>query len=422
MSQRGQYIVGLDIGSANIKTVITQAVPDESLLRVLGVGIAPAAGIRRGVVVSVEEAAHAINASIDQAEKMAGIAVDHVMVNIGGTEIFSQNAKGVVAVGKADGEVLEDDIARVLHAAQSVAIPLNKEILHVLPRSYRLDDQKDIKDPLGMHGVRLEVDALLIGGATSHLKNIARCVEQMGIALGGFTVDPLAAAISVLNRKQKELGVAVINIGSSTTSLAVYEEGDLLHVAILPIGASHITNDIAIGLRTSVEVAEQVKLLFGTALVADVDTNEDIDLAQIDSQEDGLVSRHHVAEIIEARAEEILHLVNNELQTIGRAGLLPAGVILTGGGSKLVGIVELSKDIFRLPAQIGYPQPLGGILDRVDDPEFSTAVGLVVWAHENNVSAPAGGLQIKNALSNGLMEGMSGTVKKLKVVFEKFLP
>jgi cell division protein FtsA len=244
----------------------------------------------------------------------------------------------------------------------------------------------------------------------------------MGIALGGFTVDPLAAAISVLNRKQKELGVAVINIGSSTTSLAVYEEGDLLHVAILPVGASHITNDIAIGLRTSVEVAEQVKILFGTALVADVDTNEDIDLAQIDSQEDGIVSRHHVAEIIEARAEEILHLVNNELQAIGRAGLLPAGVILTGGGSKLVGIVELSKDIFRLPAQIGYPQPLGGILDRVDDPEFSTAVGLVVWAHENNVSAPAGGLQIKNALSSGLMEGMSGTVKKLKTVFEKFLP
>ncbi|MDD5084148.1 MAG: cell division protein FtsA [Candidatus Moranbacteria bacterium] len=421
MSQRGHYIVGLDIGSASIKTVITQEVPEESLLRVIGVGVSPAVGIRRGAVVDVEEAMQSIGASINQAEKMAGVPVEQVTVNVSGTEIFSQNAKGVVAVGKADGEVLEDDITRVLHAAQSVAIPLNKEILHVLPRSYRLDDQKDIKDPLGMHGVRLEVDTLIIGGSSSHLKNIARCVEQMGIALDGFTIEPIAAATAVLSRKQRELGVVVVNIGSATTSIAVFEEGDILHAAILPIGASHITNDIAIGLRTSVEVAEQVKLLFGTAIVRDVDKEEDIDLSQIDSQEEGLVSRHHVAEIIEARTEEILHFVNNELKTIGRAGLLPAGVVLTGGGSKLVGIVELAKDIFRLPAQIGYPQPLGGILDRVDDPEFSTVVGLVVWARENTVNVP-NGLQWGGALSGGFLGGMQGISKKAKALFDKFLP
>jgi cell division protein FtsA len=421
MSQRGHYIVGLDIGSSHIKTVVAQEVPEESLLRVIGVGISPSIGIRRGAVADMEDAIQAINTSINQAETMAGVSVERVMVNVSGTEIFSQDAKGVVAVGKADGEVLEDDIARVLHAAQSVAIPLNKEILHVLPRSYRLDDQKDIKNPLGMHGVRLEADALIIGGSSPHLKNISRCIEQMNVSLGGFIVDPIAAAAAVLSRKQKELGVAVVNIGSATTSLAVFEEGDLLHATILPVGASHITNDIAIGLRTSVEVAEQVKLLFGTAIVRDVDKHEDIDLSQIDTQEDGLVSRYHVAEIIEARAEEILRLVNNELKAIGRAGLLPAGVILTGGGSKLVGMVELTKEIFRLPAQIGYPQPLGGILDKVDDPEFSTAIGLVVWAHENTAGA-----QIRSSwggnISQGLSGGVHGVWKKAKALFEKFLP
>lgn len=421
MSQRGQYIVGLDIGSSSIKTVIAQEVPEEALLRVVGVGISPSAGIRRGAVADMEEAVRSMNASIEQAETMAGVSVEQVTVNVGGTEIFSQDAKGVVAVGKADGEVLEDDIRRVLHAAQTIAVPLNKEIIHVLPRGYRLDDQKDIKDPSGMHGVRLEVDAMIIGGSSPHLKNVGRCIEHMGIALGGFAVDPIASALAVLNKKQKELGVAVVNIGSATTSLAVFEEGDLLYANILPVGASHITNDIAIGLRTSVEVAEYVKLSFGTAIVHDVNVKEDIDLSKIDSQEEGLVSRHHVAEIIEARTEEILHLVNNELKAIGRAGLLPAGIVLTGGGSKLVGIVELTKEILRLPAQVGYPQPLGGILDRVDDPEFSTAIGLLVWAHENS-TAPATGFQRGGALLGGLPENMQDAVKKAKALFEKFLP
>jgi cell division protein FtsA len=421
MSQRGRSIVGLDIGSANIKVVIAQEVPEESLLRVVGVGIAPSAGIRRGVVTDAEGASRSIGLAIDQAEKMAGVSVEQVIVNISGTEIFSQNAKGVVAVGKADGEVLEDDIARVLHAAQSVVIPLNKEILHILPRSYRLDDQKDIKDPLGMHGVRLEADALIVGGSSSHLKNIARCIEQLGITLNGFVVDPIAVASAVLTEKQKDLGVAVANIGSTTTSLAVFEEGDVLHVTILPIGASHITNDIAIGLRTSVEVAEQVKLLFGTAIVSDVDKNEDIDLSQIDSQEEGLVSRRHVAEIIEARVEEILRFVNNELKTIGRAGLLPAGVILTGGGSKLVGIVDTAKDILRLPVQIGYPQPLGGILDKVDDPEFSTAVGLVVWTQENTV-AVSPRFPWSTTTPSGVGGGFKRIINTVKALSEKFLP
>jgi cell division protein FtsA len=422
MSQRGRIIVGLDIGSSTIKTVIVEEVSEDALLRVLGVGIVPSAGILRGAIIDIEEAVKSVNASLEQAERMAGVSAEQVMVGVGGVDVFAQIAKGVVAVGKADGEVLEDDVARVLGAAQSIAVPLNKEILHLLPRKYRLDDQKNIKDPLGMHGVRLEVDALLLGAPSPLLKNTSRCIEQVGLTVSGLVIDALAVSASVLNRKQKELGVAVVNIGSATTTMAVFEEGDVLHTATLPVGASHITNDIAIGLRTSVEVAEQVKVLFGTALLRDVDPREEIDLSQIDSQEEGLVSRYHVTEIIEARTEEILQLVNEELRAIGRAELLPAGIILTGGGAKLMGIVELAKDIVRLPVQIGHPQPLGGILDRVDDPEFATAVGLVRWSHENT-------LPVSNAFSgNGtavfgwISENMQGIARKVKALFEKFLP
>jgi cell division protein FtsA len=417
-SNRGNFLVGLDIGSSSIRTVIAQEVAGEDLLRVVGVGSVPALGIRRGAVVDIEEAVQAVNASVEQAETMAGVAVRDVTVSVGGADIFSQDSKGVVAVGKADGEVLEDDVQRVLQAAQSISLPLNKEILHVLPKSYRLDDQKNIKDPLGMHGVRLEADALIIGGSSPHLKNIARCVEQAGMTLGGTVVEPLASALAVLNKKQKELGVAVVNIGSATTSLAVFEEGDLLHAAILPVGAAHITNDIAIGLRTSIDVAEQVKLHFGTALPEEVDKREDIDLSHIDSQEEGLVSRHHVAEIIEARLEEIFHFANAELKAIGRSGLLPAGVVLTGGGSKLLGAVELAKEAMRLPTQVGYPQALGGILDKVDDPEFATAIGLLLWAREH---AFQGHLQ-GDSVFRGLPESLKGAAGKMRHWFDKFLP
>lgn len=415
---RGNLFVGLDVGSSSIRTVIAQEMPGEDLLRVVGVGAVPSAGIRRGAVVDIEEAAQALNASVEQAESMAGIAVREVFASVGGPDIFSQDSKGVVAVGKADGEVLEDDVQRVLQAAQSISLPLNREILHVLPKSYRLDDQKDIKDPLGMHGVRLEVDALIVGVSTPHLKNVSRCVEQAGMVLEGAVLGSLASAVAVLNKKQKELGVVMINIGSATTSLTVYEEGDVLHTSVIPVGAAHITNDIAIGLRTSIDVAEQVKLHFGTALSHEVDKREDIDLSQIDSQEEGMVSRHHVSEIIEARAEEILHFANDELKSIGRAGLLPAGVVITGGGSKLPGIVEMAKDIMRLPAQVGYPQSLGGILDKVDDPEFATAIGLILWAREHGVMGEASG----EGMLRGLPDGLKNVTGKMRHWFDKFLP
>ncbi len=409
---------GLDIGSSTVRVVVAESLPEESRLRVIGVGNAPSAGVRRGAIIDVEEAIKSVNAAVEQAETMSGVAVERVYVDVNGTEVFATAAKGVVAIGKSDGEVLEDDIDRVLRAAEQQSVmPMNQSIVHVLPRSYRLDDQKNLRDPLGMHGVRLEADTLIVGTSTQHLKNITRVLEQSRLGVDGFVADPFAAAMSVLTPKQKELGVAVVNVGNSVTSLAVFEEGDILHVKVFPVGGGHITNDIAIGLRTSVEIAEQIKLQFGEARPESVDRKKEIELSQFDSQEEDSVSAYHVAEIIEARLEEIFRFVAEELRSIGRAGLLPSGVVLVGGGVKLPGTVELAKDVLRLPVHIGYPQPLGGILDQVDDPTFVSVVGLVLHAERERSYGREGG---------GAMGGFGQTAgewwKGFRAWIGRFLP
>lgn len=418
---KGHFYVGLDIGSSTIRAIITQELSEEELLRVVGVGEVPSEGIRRGAVVDVDAVAKAANHALEQAERMAGHPAETVVVSVSGTEIACQNALGVVAVGRADGEVAYDDMTRVLEEVQArLTMPLNREIIHVIPKDYRLDDQKNIKDPLGMHGVRLEMNALVVSDSTVHLKNISRALEQAGTNAENFVVEPLASAEAVLSQKQKELGSVIINIGGSTTSLAVFEDGDLLHLAVLPVGGSHITNDIAIGLRTSIEVAEAVKLQYGTALPEEIGKRDEIDLSIFDSQEEGLVSRKHVAEIIEARLEEIFTFVNSELKNINREGLLPGGAVLTGGGALLPGAVDLAKNVLRLPAQIGYPKPLGGILDQVDNPQFATAIGLVMLSQ-------ATGVQSKKSFSSkkifGMMpEGMQSFASKIKHWSQRFLP
>ncbi len=418
---KGHYYVGLDIGSSNIRAVIAQASSSEDVLRVVGVGTASSAGIRRGTVIDVETVAKTCNAVLEQAERMAGHPAENVTVSVTGAEISCQNASGVVAIGRSDGEVAEDDMSRVLEETQSrLTLPLNREIIHVIPKDYRLDDQKNIKDPLGMHGVRLEMNALAVSGSTSHLKNIARSLEQAGTSAESFVVEPLAAAEAVLHQKQKELGTVLVNIGGSTTSLAVFEDGDVLHLTVLPVGGGHITNDIAIGLRTSIDVAEAVKLQYGSAAPEEISKKEEIDLNLFDSQEEGTVSRRHIAEIIEARLSEIFTFVNAELKAIGREGLLPGGAVLVGGGALLPGAVELAKDTLRLPVQIGYPKPLGGILDQVDNPQFATVVGLLLLSQMND------GHQKKHFSSqkiwNVMPENMRHITDKLKHWSRRFLP
>lgn len=417
---RGNIIVGLDVGSSNIRSVIAESAALEQMPRVIGVGNVPASGIRRGVVVDIDEVAKAINESLEMAEKMAGVAVQSVTASLGGSQVYTQSSKGVVAIGRADGEVTSDDVHRAVEAAQAISVPLNREIIHIIPKSYRLDDQSGIKDPLGMSGVRLEVDSLIVEGATAQVKNLAKCIKQAEVEINEMVLSPLAASKAVLSKKQKELGVVMIDIGGGTTSLAVFEEGDLLHTAILPIGSSHVTNDIAIGLRTSIDVAEKVKLEFGDALSREADNREEIDLSQLDSREEGAVLLHHVAEIIEARFEEIFNLINKELKNIGKAGLLPAGVVLTGGGAKMPHLVELAKEILGLPVQVGFPTRLGGILDKVDDSEFATAVGLVLWSQDQYArdqrESGSGGV------INSFSRNAGDTFDKIKKIMGKFLP
>ncbi|MFA6383303.1 MAG: cell division protein FtsA [Parcubacteria group bacterium] len=417
---KGDIVVGIDVGSSQVRTVIVQSFPEEELPRVIGVGVASSAGLRKGMIVDLEEAIKAVNESVENAERSSGVAVNSAVVSLGGNHISSQSSKGVIAVGRADGEVTEDDIARVINAAQAISVPANKEIVHIIPKNYSLDDQKNIKDPSGMNGVRLEVDATIIEGSTPVIKNLTKCVEQAGIKIDDFVLAPLAAAKACLSKRQRELGVILVDIGGGTTSVVVYEENDLLHTAILPIGGNHITNDIAIGLRTSIDVAERVKIEYGNALPREIGKKEDINLSEIDSQEEGIVSRYHVAEIIEARLEEIFSMVNKELRTIGRDKLLPAGVILTGGTAKLPGAVDLAKNTLGLPAQTGFPSPLGGLVDKVDDPSFATAVGLVLWGLEGLASGRGGG--IGNRLVGSITDSMGGTVGSMKKWLGKFLP
>jgi len=418
---KGDIIIGVDVGSSNVRTVIAQIFPEEEVPRIIGVGVASSAGIRKGAVVDLDEATRSICESVEKAEMNSGRKVAHAIVSLGGSHISSQDSKGVVAVGRADGEVVDDDISRVINAAQAISIPANKEIIHVIPKNYSLDDQKDIKDPLGMNGVRLEVDAMIIEGSSPFIKNLAKCLEQAGIDLDDFILSPLAAAKAALTKRQKELGVVLVDIGGGTTSLIVFEENELLHTAVLPVGGSHITNDIAIGLRTSIDVAEKVKLEFGSALPREISKKEDINLSEIEPNEEGIVSRQHVAEIVEARLEEIFSMVNKELKSIGREKLLPAGIVLTGGTAKIPGAVDLAKDVLALPAQTGFPMQLGGLIDKVDDPSFVTSVGLILWGMESASFSKKGSFS-KNKIMGNISGGFGGAVGNMKKWFEKFLP
>jgi cell division protein FtsA len=419
---KNDIIVGIDVGSTNVRTVIVQIFPEEELPRVVGVGLSESVGVRKGVIVDLEETTKAVNDSVEKAERSAGVSVRNAIVSIGGSHIISQSSKGVIAIGRADGEVTEDDIERVVNAAQAISVPPNKEIIHIIPRNYSLDDQKDIKDPVGMNGVRLEVDAMIIEGSTPVMKNLQKSVEQAGIEIKEFVLVPLAAAKATLSKRQKELGVVLVDIGGGTTSIAVYEENDLLHTAILPIGGSHITNDLAIGLRTSIDVAERVKIEFGNALPSDVGKKEDINLAEIDPNEEGIVSRYHVSEIIEARLEEIFDMVNKELKKIARDKLLPGGVVLVGGTAKLPGAVDLAKNILGLPAQTGFPMRLGGLIDKVDEPSFVTSVGLVLWGARNAVQGSRGESFFGKKITGSIGNSVGGSVNHMRKWLEKFLP
>ncbi len=373
---------GLDIGSSTIRIAVCSyqvSTSKEGSLHLIGAVEAKSAGVHKGSISSLEEAVGAISKALEKSERLTGVVVNHAWVAISGQNILVQSSQGVVAVSRPQGEIEVGDVERVMEAARTVATPTNYEILHVIPKSFTIDGQSGIKDPVGMSGIRLEVDAVIIEALSSHIRSLTRSVYRTGLEIDDLVYAPLATAEAVLTPKQKELGVCVVSIGSATTTLAIFEEGDLLHTAVIPIGGDHITSDIAIALRISIDSAEEIKRSLGTALPEALDRREQLALKDygVDSEEQ--FKPRFVAEVIEARLEEICEGIDTELQAVDRSGLLPIGVIFTGGAFKLPGSLELAKRVLRLPCAFGTPQGIESVLDEVADPAFATAIGLALW-------------------------------------------
>lgn len=409
-----QIVVGLDIGST--KTVVCVGTIKEGVIDIIGISKKLNNGLRKGTVVDIEETVSSITSALEEAERMAGVPINSVYSSVGGTHINSTNSKGVIAVSRADGEISQIDIERVLEAARTVAMPPNQEILHVIPKYFVVDGQEQIKDPLGMNGVRLEVETLVVGVSTSAVKNLIKCIGQTGLQIDELIFTSLANAKVLLSKKQKEIGVILVDFGASTTQLTVFIEGNLVHAKVLPVGAEHITNDIAIGLRTTIEAAEKIKLKHASTRPKKQKETDQIKLTSYDPGAEEKVSKKYLAEIVEARLTEIYSMIKDELKEIGQDGMLPAGIVLTGGGAKLNGLVEFSKDYLRLPAQIGYPtSEVSGMVDKLDDPSYTASVGLMLWGLDSQKRQKSNHFQF-NSKSVGTI------VERAKDIFKQFMP
>jgi cell division protein FtsA len=418
-----RFITGLDIGTSYIRAVTGQFNPQDGNFYIVGCGEVPSVGISKGIIVSIEDAVSSITACLEQSERMIGSPIEHVFAGISGSHILTQESKGVITVSRANGEVREDDIERAISAAQTVATPPNYEILHVIPKTFTIDNQSGIKDPIGMTGIRLEVTAQIILGISSQIKNLTKAIYRTGVEIDDLVLSILANAESVLTKRQKELGVCLINIGEATTSVAIFEEGELLNTVVLPLGSNHITADIAIGLRTSLDVAEDIKLEYGQANPELVNKKEEINLADFSEAETETISLRYVSEIIEARMEEIFDMVDKELIRIDRSGLLPAGIVVTGGGAELPGLVDVAKKRFRLPASLGYPLNINTAIDKVNNLSFTTAIGLAYWGSEIIGSRGSKGLaNLFNHLPSFSLESLSTYWLKAKKWFKSLLP
>lgn len=383
MAQKEEIYVGLDIGSSKITAVVAKREGEEHL-SVIGVGNSHMTGLKKGVVTEIEETVSGISEAVEIAERMAGIDIGNASVSVNGSSISSINSTGVVAVGRADKEITADDICRAEEASQAIQMPPNKEVLHIFPRVFKVDDQEGIKDPIGMSGIRLEVETHIVTVGSQPSKNLHQVMAQAGIRIDDEIAAPLASAKAVAQKRQMDLGCVVIDIGANTTGIVVYEDGEVCYTHVLPIGGTHITNDIAIGLRTSIDIAEKVKVKYGHAYRKGVSEKTKIDLSEIDIKEEGTITQRHVAEIVEARVEEIFGMVREKLIEIEREALLPAGAIVTGGTANLPGIEEKAKESLKLPAEVGKPHNLFGLTEKVYEPEMSAVVGLMLYNYEES--------------------------------------
>lgn len=370
-------IVGIDIGTTKICTLIARMEEGE-LLRILGVGIEPAQGMRKGVPVDLRAVSQSISRSIEKAERTSGLEITSALISLAGSHVASVNSRGVVGV--TGRTIDEDDVIRAMEAARAVAIPHNREIIHVIQRGFTVDGQGGIRMPIGMHGYRLEVEAHIITAAASTVENLRNCVAQAGAEVSQFVLNPLASAEVVLSETEREMGVIVCDMGGGTTDLAIYIEGDVWHTSVLGVGGDHITSDIAHGLRLPISQAEEIKKQHGHALEAEIKEDEEFHVRPFGEEVPLQISRRELSHIIEARVDEIFSLVLQEIKRSGYDGLLPAGMVLTGGSSVLPGMRTLASQVLGLPVRIAQPEGLVGMTDKIHSPAYSTSVGLLHWA------------------------------------------
>lgn len=371
-------VVGIDVGSHKIEVLVGE-IGESGETRIVGVGQAPARGVRKGVIVNVADATAAIAEAVGRAEQSSGYQIERAYVNISGAHISSRNSPGVVGVSRRERGIMPDDVDRALEAAGAIALPQNQELLHIIPRAYTVDGQNGVRDPLGMHGFRLEVEAHVVMGSSTALQNLTKCVNGAGVEVSELVLGSLAAGLALLTRTEKDMGVVLVDIGGGTTDIAIFIEGTVWYTRSLPMGGEYITNDIAIGLRLPPESAEEVKLRYGHALVAQVSEDERFTISPYGESTPVAAPRWKLAQIVMARSEEILENVQQEIKRSGYDGLLPAGLVLCGGTAQLPGLRELARDIFDLPVQIGAPRGLGGLADKVATPASAVGVGLLKW-------------------------------------------
>ena len=372
-------LVGLDIGTTKICVVDDRVT--EGKINIVGIGSYPSTGLRKGVVVNMDSTVNSIKKAVEEAELMAGIKIDSCLVGIGGAHIKSFNSNGVVAI--RDNEVRPDDVARAIDAAKAIAIPADRESIHVIPQEFIIDDQDGIKDPIGITGVRLEVKVHIVTGSVSSTQNIVKCCRLAGLNVDDIILGQLASAEATLTPEEKEIGVALVDIGGGTSDIAVFLNGSITYTSVLPYGGNNITNDIAIGLRTPLEDAEKIKKKYGCAFGNMIGANETIEVPSVGGRKPRTLSRKILADIIEPRVEEIASLIYQEIKKSGSERLLASGVVITGGCANLEGIPELAENIFNLPARRGYPIGLGGLVDVVNNPIYATGVGLLVYGFKN---------------------------------------
>jgi cell division protein FtsA len=409
-------VVGIDIGTTKVCTLVGRE-EGPGKIRVLGVGIEPSQGMRKGVVVDLGAASQAVARSIDKAERTSGLEITSALVSLAGSNVSSVNSRGVVGVA---GRIIDqEDVARAVDAARAVAIPHNREIIHVIQRGFDVDGQEGIRMPLGMHGYRLEVETHIITAAAASVENLRQSVGHAGVEVSQFVLNPLASAEVVLTETEREMGVVVCDVGGGTTDMAIYIDGDVWHTAVLAVGGNHITSDIAHGLRLPMSQAEEIKLEHGHALETEVEAQEFFHIRPFGEQEPVQISRQELVHIIEARVEEIFSLVVQEIKRSGYDGLLPAGMVLTGGSSALPGIRQLASSVLGVPVRIAKPENLIGMTDRLDSPAYSTSVGLLRWAVLMSEFSPQG---VGNRRSRSMNQGGGFDWDKVKSLLRRLLP